>query len=145
MTNYTENIAIRVKPEDETAVEDYAEDNGLSKSGGARKLLYEGMDREGVKPDRDKKAMTDGGRRTTIRDSLTYLNALWGLMAVLGFVGIFVLPGRWSYQSLLVALASAVLTGGLSVVLWTNIPERIDRAGVSAVDGLKERLSGEKA
>ena len=54
MSNYTENIAIRVTEEDEVKVEKYAEENGLSKSGAARKILYDGMMMNGMKPSRQR-------------------------------------------------------------------------------------------
>jgi hypothetical protein len=47
---YSETIAIRVTPKTEEAVENYASEEGLSKSGASRKLLREGMKNERISP-----------------------------------------------------------------------------------------------
>lgn len=128
-------------------VMDYAEENDISKSEALRRSIRTGIqvEKSGLtRKEEEKEAVTDGGRKEPIRNTLTYLNALWGLVGILGLVGGFVLPGSWASQSFLVALSSVILTGTTSVILWTEVPERIDRRGVSMVGGVKKKIWGKE-
>ena len=85
MSNYTENIAIRVTEEDEVKVEKYAEENGLSKSGAARKILYDGMMMNGMKPSRQRVQTRVPSVTEAVRLSVAFLLGVaaavgWGII-----------------------------------------------------------------
>jgi hypothetical protein len=80
--DYDTTVTTRITEETKEQIEKYAEDNGLSKAGAQRQLLYKGMRVEGVDPREDDTVRGRAGQGGNLFDVIQILL----LMTILGFL-----------------------------------------------------------
>jgi hypothetical protein len=132
-------------------VMEYAEENDISKSEALRRSIRTGVhiEKEGLTRKRkateneEKEPVADGGE--VMRRMFAFLDALYaflGLGSLAGFLVLGYMGHPWSLRILAFSLCNFMLLGVLSIVLWSSIPEKIDRWGYSKSRRIMDVLSG---